>query len=416
MRSRRLIWLILGTAALGTVAAVATGAPIRAHAARVCSFDRYPETRDPSNPLALPTPPGANPLTGANFFVDGPARGSAARAIYELLGRNPQRLSVRRTWAEFKHSLDSGPLSHLVNAPGHGSRQFQIRELEKIASQPEAQRFSYYSGGGSPGAIYGQVQKILCRNLRADPSSVPIINTFFLWPAAGYRPCPTQARILSISPHFKRQIDAVAAGTGRHPAVFLLELDALGASSCMDAAARSAWEDDLRYEIDKISALPHTVVYVEGGYSDSNGPGYTANMLNAIGVGKIRGFFTNDTHMQWTINEVRWAERVSQLTGGAHYIVNTAQNGNGPKLNPHPVYQGIEDLCNPTGRALGPPDTTNTGYPHADAFMWTHPPGNSSGCGGGPASGTFWTARAVGLAAAANARLGPSPPWPSNPY
>src|ERR1700738_4880784 len=103
MRSRRLIWLILGAAALGTVAAVATGAPIRAHSARVCSFDRYPETRDPSNPLALPTAPGANPLTGANFFVDGPARGSAARAIYELLGRNPQRLSVRRTWAEFKH-------------------------------------------------------------------------------------------------------------------------------------------------------------------------------------------------------------------------------------------------------------------------------------------------------------------------
>ncbi len=119
--------------------------------------------------------------------------------------------------------------------------------------------------------------------------------------------------------------------------------------------------------------------------------------------------------MNWTINEVNWAEKISKLTHGAHYIVNTSDNGNGPKLNPHPVRQGIEDLCNPPGRGLGPEPTTKTGFPHADAFLWVHEPGNSSGsCHGGPPSGSFWDARAVDLASHANNRLGPK--YPSQPY
>jgi endoglucanase len=175
-----------------------------------------------------------------------------------------------------------------------------------------------------------------------------------------------------------------------------------------------AWEAALKYEVDRFQALPHTVVYVEGGYSDSNSVAYTVKALNAIGVNKIQGFFTNDTHNQWTINEIRWATAVAKRTHGAHFIVNTASNGQGPKLNPHPTTQGVEDLCNPPGRGLGPQLNTDTGYPDVDAFMWTHPPGNSSGCGGGPPGGVFWPAFAIGLAERANQKLGPD--FPSRPY
>jgi endoglucanase len=164
-----------------------------------------------------------------------------------------------------------------------------------------------------------------------------------------------------------------------------------------------------------MEALPHTVVYIEGGYSDSNSVGYTARILNAIGVNKIRGFFTNDTHENWTINEVRWGEKISKLTHGAHFIVDTAANGNGPKVNRNRVKYGNDDLCNPPDRSLGPMNTTATGSPDVDAFLWTHPPGNSSGsCAGGPASGTFWAAYAVGLADRAKQQLGPG--LPARPY
>ena len=156
----------------------------------------------------------------------------------------------------------------------------------------------------------------------------------------------------------------------------LLELDAIGSSSCMErSGALPEWEADMRYEINAVASLPHTVVYIEGGYSDGNSPAYTAKVLNAVGVSSIRGFYTNDTHLNWTTNEIKWGEKVSAMTGGSHFIINTADNGRGPKLNPHPVKQGNEDLCNPPGRGAGPPTTTQTGIPAVDAFMWVHVPG-----------------------------------------
>jgi endoglucanase len=371
----------------------------------------YPAQRSPSNPLDLPTPPGANPLTGANFFIPGPAHGAAAGAIAQLLGINPKSLPDDESWASFSRQLSSGRLAaRLAADPGLAH---QAAELSKIAAEPEAQRFSIYSEGGGPGAIFGQAEKIFCHNMTADPGSIPIINTYFLHPALGA--CPTPAQVRAYGPTFRRRVNEMAAATDRRPAVYLLELDAIGSSSCVvKSHSLPGWKADLRYEMRAMQSLPHTVVYVEAGYSDSNSAGYTARILNAIHVNTIRGFFTNDTHENWTIDEVRWATKVSRLTHGAHFIVNTAENGRGPLLNRHPITQGVEDLCNAPNRGLGPRDTTSTGYPFADAFMWTHPPGNSSGCGGGPAAGVFWAKRAVQLADNANGQLGPG--MPSLPY
>jgi endoglucanase len=374
--------------------------------------NRYPRLRDPANPLALSTAPGSDPLNGAPFFVNGPRYGDAAGEIARLLGINPRRFGDRYSWTRFRAKLERGSLhGKLLRDP---MLRFKINELEKIASQPEAQRFSAYSGGGGPGKVFQQVRKILCHNLLADPGTVPIITTYFLHPDIGR--CPSAAGIASATPTFERQIGEVARGTGRHPVVFLLELDAIGSSHCMvvnhDLPQYLAL---LRYEIDRLAALPHTVVYVEAGYSDGPRPDYAARALNEAGMGRIRGFFTNDTHENWTLREVRWAERVANLTHGAHFIVNTAQNGRGPLKNPHPATEGTNDLCNPPGRGIGPRDTTQTGFARADAFLWTHVPGNSSGpCNGGPPSGVFWPTRAIGLASRANAQLGPG--WPSHPY
>jgi endoglucanase len=175
------------------------------------------------------------------------------------------------------------------------------------------------------------------------------------------------------------------------------------------------WEQDIHYELSHVAALPHVVVYIEGGYADANSPSYTAQVLNAVGVRSIRGFWTNDTHEDWTINEVHWAELVSRLTGGAHFIVNTANNGQGPLVPRNRVKHGNEVLCNPPGRGLGPKPTTSTGFAGADAFLWTAPPGNSGGhCNGGPPSGTFFPAYAIGESSRANGRLGPG--LPSRPY
>jgi endoglucanase len=138
-------------------------------------------------------------------------------------------------------------------------------------------------------------------------------------------------------------------------------------------------------------------------------------VLRAIGVNRIRGFYTNDTHENWTMREIRWGEKVSRLAGGTHFVVNTSDSGRGPLRPPDPVRQGNEVLCNPPGRGAGPRPTTNTGFPLVDAYLWVHVPGESSGhCNGGTAAGTFWMARALVEARNANSRLGPQ--FRSRPY
>ncbi len=404
--------MLLAALSLGLASTAFSRAP-RARSAgyRQQCPDPFPATRDPSNPLDLPAPPGADPLNGARFFVPGPAKGAAAKAIAQLLGRNPQQMPLSESWPRFDGRLTSGGTAARI-ASNQGLAR-EIDELSKIASQPEAQRISLYSEGGSPAGIFGQTQKILCQNMQADPGSIPIFNTYFLHAKLGG--CPTPADVYAYGPLFHAQINAMADAVGRRPAVFLLEIDGIGSSRCVAAhGALPAWEADLRYEMSRMQALPHTVVYVEAGYSDSNSVGYTARVLNAIHVNRIRGFFTNDTHENWTINEVRWATAIARRTHGAHFIVNTSDNGRGPLINRNRVRNGNADLCNPPGRGLGPLDTTHTGFPYADAFLWTHPPGNSSGCGGGPPGGVFWPARAIMLAQDANQQLGPG--FPSRPY
>jgi endoglucanase len=406
---RRGVHIVASIGAIGAlaIAGVSTAAGRAGHpratAAGACAYpDRFPATRDPLNPLDLPTAPGSNPLGGASFFVDGPAHGAAAGAIAALLGLHPHSMPNDLSWARFKQE-------HAAAIAANP----QTRLLAKIADQPDANRFSLYSMGGGPGAIYGQVHKIVCDNMAADPHSIPIFTTYFLY-QAGY--CETSGEILAHRGTFERQIDEMARGIGRRPAVMLLELDAVGASRCMQQnGALPYWESDMRYEIDKLAALPHTVVYMEAGYADSNDPRYTANVLNAVGIRGIRGFWTNDTHEDWTINEIRWGERVSHLTHGAHFIVNTATNGEGPLVPRDRVHQGNEVLCNPPGRGIGPSPQVGPGFANVDAFLWTAPPGNSSGgCNGGPPAGTFWPTKAVAMSALANGRLGPG--FPNQPY
>jgi Glycosyl hydrolases family 6 len=415
MHSPRLL-VAAAVLALCALALLMRGTPASGHAraadaTKLHCTDRYPAKRDPSNPLDLPVAPGANPLNGAQFMDPGPARGNnAAAAIAKLMGMHIKQNSIE-SWLSFEQRLETGRLQAKLAADPALARK--VDQLALIAGQPQAQRISTYSWGGTPRGIFKQTHKLFCAIEASDPGTIPIITTYFLHP--NLHGCPTTAQVRGYMPRFKKQIDAMARATARHPAVYLLELDAIGSSGCISRqGAMPAWEAALRFEMHAMQSLPHTVVYVEGGYSDSNSVRYTARILRAIHVNTIRGFFTNDTHNQWTLNEVRWATKISHETHGAHFVVNTSDNGRGPKLNPHPGRQGIEDLCNAPGRGLGIEDTTDTGYGPADAFMWVHSPGMSGGtCNGGP-SGGFWPAKAEGEAARANDQLGPG--TPSKPY
>jgi hypothetical protein len=347
---------------------------------------------------------GVNPLAGATFFVDGPGRnrGMAAAAIAQQIGRDPDSFG-NVTWADFVSQVTASRPAAAVNR--------RVHLLEKIGSQPEVKIFSRYSAGGGPGAIYSQVQKFLCRMQAVNPKADALIATSFLNHSGN---CLTLRDTGSDATAFKRQIDELGAAVGDFPAGILVETDAITTAACLSPAGLQDREGLLAYAINKLSKLHHSVVYVEGGTEDQNSPQFAAHLLNMIGIGKIRGFFVNDTHFNWTADEITYGRKVSQLTGASHFIVGTQENGRGPRFLP----QRIEDVCNPPGRGLGPRPATTTGYSsaHVDGFMWLRVPGRSSGhChpGDAPAE-SFDTKIALDLARNANSRLGPR--FPSRPY
>jgi Glycosyl hydrolases family 6 len=419
------IWLAVGAAFLVAASAGGASAGLRhghAHpAAAACATPDVPTPRDPANPLALPTPPpaGQSPLTGAHFFIDGPRHGQAAGAIAQALHVDPMSFPDSFSWAQFQQTY--GPMFDATD-----------QELAKIASREETQNISLYAQGGGPGAIFAQTTKLLCNNAAADPTqpTVMVFSTFFIYPNGQF--CPSLPAIQRWQGTFIRDVNEMARGVGSKRAVILMEIDSIGTSGCLKKKSLELWLHDLRWEAKTFGHLPHAVVYEEAGYSDAQGPKWTANRLWQAGVNQVEGFYTNGTHFAWSSNEIGWAQKVStdlykmsHHHYWAHFVVNTAQNGRGPRLNPHPVQQGIENLCNPPGRGLGRMPTGNVDptfdgqtFKWLDGFLWTGVPGRShnSNCPGGPwqPAGVFDPRFAVELAQNANQRLGPG--FPSDPY
>ncbi|HZC14065.1 MAG TPA: glycoside hydrolase family 6 protein, partial [Thermoleophilaceae bacterium] len=75
---------------------------------------------------------------------------------------------------------------------------------------------------------------------------------------------------------------------------------------------------------------------------------------------------------------------ISRLTGGKHFVINTAENGRGPVHYRVASGRRITVWCNPGMRGLGPPPTTDTAHPKVDAYLWINRPGYAQVCMGRP--------------------------------
>jgi hypothetical protein len=420
-RARTVVVVVIGCLAMWALAGIssARGASAKAHAAyaqQCASTDTGP--RNPANPLDTANFTGTDPLDNANLFVESPwlYGGDAADAIANDVGlgyMTRQDSGTPMPWAQFEQKVNSMNLSPSV--------AFDVHMLEKIGEYPQAHQFSQYTAGGSGSAIYTQVQNYLCRMQRTDPTAAAEITTYFIAHGGGCNDNGNQ-------PKFDAEVQGLKAAVGNFPALIFVEEDAIDTICWKSPADVRAREAQLKYEIDQLSQLPHALLYVEGGTSDADSPREAARVLNASDAYKIRGFFLNDTHFNWAYKEIEYGNKVAKLTHGLHFIVDTRGDGNGPKLNPHPVTQGIEELCNPPDRGLGPIPGASDGQsygmysPYLDGFEWATTPGESaaSTCPGRKghwaASGIFDPAMAIGYASEANNRIGPSPRFPSDPW
>jgi endoglucanase len=310
--------------------------------------------RDPQNPLALPAAPGAgNPLGGANFFVD------------------PE--------SEAAHAALQNPA------------------IDAIAREPGTARFGKFSFGanGVPD-IQTAVSRYLARAQVEQPGSVPLLATYRILHGLCGHASDSPADAAS----YHDFIEGFAQGIGSYRAVLFLEMDSIITMPCLSPHGKSVREHELRDAINMLTADdPHLVIYLDAGAADALSARDAAKYLRASGVAEIQGFFLNSTHFDWTSHEIRYGEQISRLTGGKHFVVNTGENGQGPLRPRDIVHAGLEVLCNPPGRGLGPLPTANTGYRNVDMFAWTSNPGESGGScvAGAPPTGEYWPAYAAML-------------------
>jgi endoglucanase len=193
---------------------------------------------------------------------------------------------------------------------------------------------------------------------------------------------------------YRQWVEGVAQGLDGAGAVVILEPDALAGMDCLPADAQEERLGLLAEAAARLDAAGATV-YVDAGSPSWQPVDVMAERLEAVGVDRVRGFALNVSNYQGVADNVAYGDAlVAALGGGAKYVIDTSRNGNGP------TGEGGEGAwCNPAGRSVGEPFTTEVGG-DVDALLWVKVPGDSDGtCGGGPAAGQWWPERALELAA-----------------
>ena len=180
-------------------------------------------------------------------------------------------------------------------------------------------------------------------------------------------------------------VQAIADGLEDKTAVVILEPDSLALSEeCGNTSERATQVSDA---VDRLLS-PTSSIYLDGGHSNWKSVQVQADLLNAAGISKVRGFATNVSNFNTTADEIAYDEQLSALLGGKNYVIDTSRNGNGSN----------GEWCNPSGRSLGDSPTVVNDGSALDALLWIKNPGESDGqCNGGPVAGEWWPAGAVAL-------------------
>jgi endoglucanase len=285
----------------------------------------------------------ANPFTGASWFID------------------PNSNAKRQADA------------------WRSSRPADAAQMDKIASQPQADWFGDWSGDIAR-AVGDRVAQIRAAG------ALPVLVAYDI----PLRDCGSYSSGGAGSPDaYRSWIRAFAGALGTGKAVVILEPDALAGMDCLSAADQQTRLSLLRDAVGVLSSHPGTYVYLDAGHSQWHSATEMASRLKSAGIDQAQGFSLNVSNMFTTGEERDYGDAVSSATGGKHFVIDTSRNGLGSN----------GEWCNPSGRALGDPATASTGDPLADAYMWIKRPGESDGtCNGGPPAGSWWADYALGLA------------------
>jgi len=177
-------------------------------------------------------------------------------------------------------------------------------------------------------------------------------------------------------------VHAFCRGIGNRNPIVIVEPDAIPHSTIMEAAESAPRLNLMKRGLEILTAESNAQVYIDVGHSNWLSPSAVAKLLDDVSNDKVKGFAVNVSNYRSTKESMAWALQVCEHRPNDTFVIDTSRNGSGPHGN---------DWCNPPGRSLGMPPTTNTGEEKCDAFLWIKIPGESDGkCNGGPRAGRFW--------------------------
>lgn len=267
------------------------------------------------------------------------------------------------------------------------SRPDDAALMEKLAQQTQADWFGDWTT--DPAAEIGA---------RIDDITAAAALPVMVFYTIPYRDCGLYSAGGANDPEtYRTWITEAAAGIGDRPAVVILEPDALAGMDCLTAEQTTERYELLAFAIDTLEALPATDVYLDAGNATWHPAPVMANRLQQAGIERATGFALNVSNFHTTEVSTNYGGAISEALGnpdGTPFVIDTSRNGNGPWEE-----GDAEAWCNPPGRALGTPATTETDHPLLDAVLWIKSPGESDGeCRGAPAAGVWYPEYALELA------------------
>ncbi|GAA2685537.1 glycoside hydrolase family 6 protein [Actinoplanes palleronii] len=267
-------------------------------------------------------------------------------------------------------------------------RTVEAALVRRIAARPVASWFT-----DSRAATVGRARQLVTAAARARRLPVLVLYNIPHRDCAGH-----SAGGAADAPSYRKWVSSMAAALRGHHALVILEPDAVAhaLTGCLGPQRAAERLTLLAGAIDTLRALPGVRIYLDAGNPTWVPAARMAPALRRAGATRARGFALNVANFETTTDNMGYGMELSKLLGGAHFVIDTSRNGNGPARRG----AGDRHWCNPPGRRLGHPPTMRTGNTLADAYLWVKRPGESDGaCGGGaPPAGQWYPSYALGLA------------------
>ncbi len=297
----------------------------------------------------------------------------AATNIQVVTNIMPSMISSSKLYVDPTSKADAQAFSWRNSRPDDAS------VMQKIASQSTAIWLT-----GSDSNVTNKVSAIIF-----DAQNKKSIPTFVLYNVPGRDCGGFSAGGAQTKDAYLSWVQNVSKGIGSGEAIVILEPDGLANIDCLSNSEKADRFAEISGALDILKTNSKAKVYIDAGNPNWIGASEMAGRLQKAGISKAAGFSLNVSNYIDTTQNISYGTKLSSLTNGAHFVIDTSRNGSGSN----------GEWCNASGRSLGSTPTLSTGNNLVDAYLWIKVPGESDGnCNGGPNAGVWWSDYALDLA------------------